>query len=305
MEEQKKTPLAGLILRSQGGFYQVRTDAGDLRCRGRGRFRKEDTQLVVGDRVLVEPTEEGSGFITGLEPRKNSLIRPPVANIDRLALVVSSTQPAPNLLIIDQLTAIAARRQIPVVLVFTKADLADTGPLAEIYRKAGYPVFQVDSLSGAGTAEAGALFARGITAFCGNSGAGKSSLLNAIFPELGLATGGISRKLGRGRHTTRHVELFPTGQGGYIADTPGFSAIDFLQFERMPAQELELCFPEFEGRRERCRFTGCSHRVEKGCAVLAAVQAGEIPKSRHESYCAIYGELKTLKEWELKKEGTP
>ncbi len=302
MEHQEKETMEGLILRSQGGFYQVRTqEAGELQCRGRGRFRKEDTQLVVGDRVQVAPTQEGCGFITGLLPRKNSLIRPPVANIDRLALVVSSTQPAPNLLVIDKLTAIAARREIPAVLIFTKSDLADTTALAALYEKAGYPTFQVDSLSGAGTAEVGKLFAQGITAFCGNSGAGKSSLLNAIFPELGLATGGISRKLGRGRHTTRHVELFPTGQGGYIADTPGFSAVEFLQFQRMPAQELDRCFPEFEDHRENCRFTGCSHRVEKGCAVLAALEAGEIARSRHESYCAIYEELKTLKEWELPK----
>lgn len=298
MEDAK---YKGLILRSQGGFYQVLTGTGELQCRGRGRFRKEDTQLVVGDRVEVQPTGEGSGFITGLMPRKNFLIRPPVANIDRLAMVVSSTQPAPNLLVIDKLTAIAARRGIPVVLVFTKVDLADTSALAELYGKAGYPVFQVDSLSGEGTQAVGELLAEGITAFCGNSGAGKSSLLNAIFPGLGLATGGISRKLGRGRHTTRHVELFPTGQGGYIADTPGFSAVEFLQFERMPARELAECFPEFEAYRGECRFTGCSHRVEKGCAVVAAVERGEIAKSRHQSYCAIYEELQTLKEWETAK----
>lgn len=299
LEEEK---FEGLILRSQGGFYQVLTQgAGELSCRGRGRFRKDATQLVVGDRVLVQATEEGSGFITDLLPRKNSLIRPPVANIDRLAMVVSSTQPAPNLLVIDKLTAIAARRKIPVVLVFTKADLADTTGLAALYEKAGYPVFQVDSLSGTGTAAVGELFATGITAFCGNSGAGKSSLLNAIFPELMLATGGISRKLGRGRHTTRHVELFATGRGGYIADTPGFSAVEFLQFERMPAGELAGCFPEFGEYVDGCRFTGCSHRVEKGCAVVAAVAAGEIAESRHRSYCAIYEELKTLKEWELGK----
>lgn len=302
LEQREHEQYEGLILRSQGGFYQVRLDTGgELQCRGRGRFRKEETQLVVGDRVVVQPTEEESGFITGLLPRKNHLIRPPVANIDRLVLVVSSTQPAPNLLVIDKLTAIAARREIPVVLVFTKADLADTADLAELYAGAGYPVYQADSLSGRGTAPVGEACARGITAFCGNSGAGKSSLLNAIFPELGLATGGISRKLGRGRHTTRHVELFPTGRGGYIADTPGFSAVEFLQFERMPAGELAGCFPEFIPHMGGCRFTGCSHRVEKGCKVLEAVAAGEIAESRHQSYCTIYEELQTLKEWELRR----
>ena len=300
MEQKEPCALTGLILRSQGGFYQVRTSAGELRCRGRGRFRKEATQLLVGDQVEVQPTEEGAGFITGLAPRKNFLIRPPVANLDRLVLVVSAADPAPNLLVVDKLTAIAARRGIPAALVFTKADLADTANLAAIYRGAGYPVCQVNSLTGEGIPQVRALFQGGLSAFCGNSGAGKSTLLNALYPKLQLATGEISRKLGRGRHTTRHVELFPTGDGGYIADTPGFSAVEFLQFEKMPAAALEDCFPEFGPYREKCRFTGCSHRVEKGCAVLAAVEEGKIPESRHQSYRAIYEELRGVKEWELK-----
>ena len=300
MEQKEPCALTGLILRSQGGFYQVRTSAGELRCRGRGRFRKEATQLLVGDKVEVQPTEEGAGFITGLAPRKNFLIRPPVANLDRLVLVVSAADPAPNLLVVDKLTAIAARRGIPAALVFTKPDLADTANLAAIYRGAGYPVCQVNSLTGEGIPQVRALFQGGLSAFCGNSGAGKSTLLNALYPELQLATGEISRKLGRGRHTTRHVELFPTGDGGYIADTPGFSAVEFLQFEKMPAAALEDCFPEFGPYREKCRFTGCSHRVEKGCAVLAAVEEGKIPESRHQSYRAIYEELRGVKEWELK-----
>ncbi len=300
MEQKEPCALTGLILRSQGGFYQVRTSAGELRCRGRGRFRKEATQLLVGDQVEVQPTEEGAGFITGLAPRKNFLIRPPVANLDRLVLVVSAADPAPNLLVVDKLTAIAARRGIPAALVFTKPDLADTANLAAIYRGAGYPVCQVNSLTGEGIPQVRALFQGGLSAFCGNSGAGKSTLLTALYPELQLATGEISRKLGRGRHTTRHVELFPTGDGGYIADTPGFSAVEFLQFEKMPAAALEDCFPEFGPYREKCRFTGCSHRVEKGCAVLAAVEEGKIPESRHQSYRAIYEELRGVKEWELK-----
>ena len=300
MEQKEPCALTGLILRSQGGFYQVRTSAGELRCRGRGRFRKEATQLLVGDQVEVQPTEEGAGFITGLAPRKNFLIRPPVANLDRLVLVVSAADSAPNLLVVDKLTAIAARRGIPAALVFTKSDLADTANLAAIYRGAGYPVCQVNSLTGEGIPQVRALFQGGLSAFCGNSGAGKSTLLNALYPKLQLATGEISRKLGRGRHTTRHVELFPTGDGGYIADTPGFSAVEFLQFEKMPAAALEDCFPEFGPYREKCRFTGCSHRVEKGCAVLAAVEEGKIPESRHQSYRAIYEELRGVKEWELK-----
>ena len=158
----------------------------------------------------------------------------------------------------------------------------------------------MDSPARQGTEAVRGAFATGITAFCGNSGAGKSTLLNALFPQLALPTAEISQKLGRGRHTTRHVELYPTGQGGYIADTPGFSAVDFLRFERMTAAQLAGCFPDFAPYRQRCRFPGCSHRVEKGCAVLEAVEAGEVSASRHQSYCAIYEELRGVKEWELK-----
>lgn len=298
METRDKL-LPGLILRSQGGFYLVRTEAGDYQCRGRGRFRKEAIQLLVGDRVTVQPTGPDTGSIVEIDERENFLIRPPVANLTRLALVVSAAQPAPNLFVVDKLTAIAARRDIPVEMVFTKSDLADTEALAEIYRKCGFPVYRVDSLSGEGVSKVREAFADGVTAFCGNSGAGKSTLLSALFPKLELATGEISRKLGRGRHTTRHVELFPTGEGGYIADTPGFSAVDLLRFERMTADQLADCFPEFASYQADCRFTGCSHRVEKGCAVIEAVECGDIPKSRHQSYCAIYEELREIKDWEL------
>lgn len=294
--------MLGLILRSQGGFYQVRAEDGtEYQCRGRGRFRREETQLLVGDRVTVQVTGPDTGFIVEIAGRENFLVRPPVANLTRLALVVSATQPAPNLLVVDKLTAIAARRRIPVELVFTKSGLADTAALAELYAKSGFPVYRVDSLSGEGIPQVRDAFAQGVTAFCGNSGAGKSTLLNALYPQLGLATGEISRKLGRGRHTTRHVELFPTGEGGYIADTPGFSAVELLRYERMTADRLAECFPEFSKYTADCRFTGCSHRVEKGCAVLAAVESGEIPKSRHQSYRAIYEELKDIKDWQLEE----
>lgn len=298
METQDKL-ISGLILRSQGGFYQVRTDEGEVQCRGRGRFRKEAVRLLVGDRVTVQPTGPDTGSIVEIDKRDNFLIRPPVANLTRLALVVSAAQPAPNLLVVDKLTAIAARRGIPIQLVFTKSDLADTAALADIYRKSGFPVYRVDSLSGEGIPAVREAFAQGVTAFCGNSGAGKSTLLSALYPQLDLATGEISRKLGRGRHTTRHVELFPTAAGGYIADTPGFSAVDLLRFERMTADKLAECFPEFAPYAADCRFAGCSHRVEKGCAVIRAVESGEIPGSRHQSYRAIYEELREIKDWQL------
>ena len=291
-------------MRSLGGFYTVISEDGTkTECRGRGIFRRDATTLLVGDRCRFEPTEPGCGSITAIEPRKNTLQRPPVANLDRLAMVISLADPAPNALVIDQLTAIAARRDIPVVMIFTKPDLADPIPWVEIYRKAGYPTAVVNNRTGKGLTEAAALLKGGITAFCGNSGAGKSSLMNGLYPELNLATGEISKKLGRGRHTTRHVELFPDGHGGWLCDTPGFSALEFVKAEPMPAVELAECFPEMEKYKDHCRYTGCSHRTEQGCAVLEAVREGLIPESRHRSYAAIYNELKELKEWELAKMG--
>lgn len=274
--------------------------ASEVTCRARGVLRKDDmSSPMVGDRVTVELSEDGSGSVAAVAPRKNSLLRPPVANLDRLVLVVSCAEPAPNTLIIDKLTAIACRRDIPVELVFTKVDLAAPDIYAELYRRAGYPVFEVNSLTGEGVEPLRARLGSGLSVFCGNSGAGKSSLLNALFPGLGLATAAISKKLGRGKHTTRHVELFDSGLGGYIADTPGFSAVEFLQFERMAARELEQCFPEFTGLPERCRYTGCSHTAERDCAVRGAVEEGAISESRYQSYRMIYEELKQVKEWEL------
>lgn len=294
--------MEGLILRSLGGFYTVRCEDGTLvECRGRGLFRKEEITLLVGDHCTFEITEPGHGSITAIFPRQNFLLRPPIANLSRLALIVSLAQPAPNALVLDQLCAIAAHRSIPVVLLFTKPDLAPHEEWVSLYEKAGYPTAVVNNRTGEGAAQAADLLREGITAFCGNSGAGKSSLLNTLFPALSLPTGDISQKLGRGRHTTRHVELYSNGVGGWIADTPGFSAIEFSRCERMLASNLAECFPDFRECLPHCRFNGCSHRTEQGCAVCEAVRAGAISESRHHSYCAIYEELKDIKEWELLK----
>lgn len=294
------TERQGLITKSLDGFYWVKSGEEELVCRGRGLFRRDDVVLLVGDRVTARPTGPGEGSIVSLLPRVNSLVRPPVANIGRLALIVSCADPVPNLYVLDKLTAIAARRGIPVLLVFTKCDLADPAPFAGIYRRAGYPVRCVSSATGEGRQDVKDALSGGVTVFCGNSGVGKSSLLNLLYPGLRQEVGETSKKLGRGRHTTRCVQLFPDGAGGYVADTPGFSSVDFLQYERMTAAGLQDCFPEFAPYRDRCQFTGCSHRTEKGCAVLAAVEAGAIPPSRHESYRMLYEELKDVKEWELK-----
>ena len=292
--------VRGLIVKALGGFYYVKPDDTDeiIECRARGLFRKNEITPLVGDHVLIEITENSLGYVVEIVDRKNSLIRPPVANIECLVLVVSFTDPKPNYLVIDKLTAIASKRDIPVVLVFTKTDLYFDESYIETYKKAGYKVYSVDSLSNQGVDELKPLFNSGIYVFCGNSGVGKSSLLNAIFPSLELKTGDISKKLGRGRHTTRHVELYSTGNG-YIADTPGFSAIEFLQFEKMLCEDLQYCFPEINDRMENCKFTGCSHTKEKGCAIIDAVNNGEVARSRYDSYCTIYEELKQVKKWEL------
>ena len=297
-ESRPMEQLEGRIVKATGGFYYVQTDQERLECRARGLFRKEGTTPYVGDLVQVEPTQPGQGYLVGIAPRKNSLVRPPLANIDRLALVVSTTQPEPNALVLDTMLAIACRREIPALLLFTKSDLCRRGELAAVYRGAGFPVVEVSSKTGEGLEEVRGLLQGGLVALSGNSGAGKSSLLNALFPGLQLPTAAISDKLGRGRHTTRHVELYPLPGGGWVADTPGFSAVELEQYGLMTKDQLQYCFPEFEPYLLQCRFTGCSHTKEKGCAVLEAVERGEIAPGRHQSYCALYDQLKEIKEWD-------
>ena len=293
--------MEGLIIRSLGGFYTVESGDGTrTECRGRGIFRKDATTLLVGDRCTFEPTEPGCGSITAIAPRKNILQRPPVANLDRLALVVSLADPAPNALVLDQLTAIAARKNIPVVLIFTKPDLADPAPWTAIYQKAGYPTAVVNNRTGEGAEDAARLLRGGITAFCGNSGAGKSSLLNTLYPALRLATGEISKKLGRGRHTTRHVELFDLGGGTYLIDTPGFASFDMEAAEPVLCRDLQYDFPEFGPYLGQCRFQDCAHLKEPDCAVRAAVEAGDIEQSRYESYLRLYEKSSQIKIWEIK-----
>ena len=227
-------------------------------------------------------------------------MRPPLANVDTFAVVASVADPAPNTLVIDKLMAIACHKNISPILVVTKCDLGGPDALAGIYRTAGMPVFTVSKADGSGLDTLRQrLSAGGITAFSGNSGVGKSSLLNRLDGRLSIATGETSRKLGRGRHTTRHVELYAFGDG-YIADTPGFSAVELERYEVIRKEELAGCFSEFAQYSKACKFTGCSHTVEKGCAVLEAVRAGLVHPSRHASYCVMYEDAKKIKEWELK-----
>ena len=293
---QTGSVLTGTIIKAIGGLYTVESPSGVFDFRARGIFRNRGQSPMVGDRVQVK-----NGVIDQLLPRKNNLIRPPLANLDQLLFVVSMYKPAPNLLLLDKFIAIAEYKQITPILVVTKADLEDPAPLVEIYQKAGIPVYVVEYAIPR-TVDAVAACLRGkVSAFTGNSGAGKSTLLNAIDASLQLETGSISEKLGRGRHTTRHAQLYPVQGGGYVADTPGFSTFETNQYDIIRKEELAGCFREFVPYLGQCRFQDCSHTAERNCALRQAVEDGEIPRSRYESYCRMFEEAKGLKEWELKK----
>lgn len=293
------TKQSGLILQSIGGFYYVETADAVYECKARGAFRKDGITPLSGDRVTVATNEDGTGVLEEILPRRNVLVRPPVANLDCLAIVASVTEPRPNLQLLDKLIAIAENMAIEPIVIITKSDLDDTAALESIYRGAGFPLFVVTNTS-ATSAQTLKTFLQGkITAFTGNSGVGKSSLLNLIDPALCRETGEISKKLGRGRHTTRSVTLFPLSGGGYLADTPGFSALDIERTQPIDKDDLFDCFREFEPYFGKCRFSGCSHIHEPDCAIRAAVSAGEVAPSRYDSYVAMYEEAKTRKPWEV------
>ena len=291
--------LNGIIIKGVCGLYSVETADGILACKARGIFRKEGVKPLAGDRVTVE-TDGVSAAITVIAPRKNSLNRPPVANIDKLVIVSGAVSPVPNLQLIDRLTAAAAYKGITPVVVFSKCDLADVSRYVNIYRHAGFVSFGFSAVTGEGLAQFDAVFDGGVCALTGNSGAGKSTLLNRLCPALELETAEVSKKLGRGRHTTRAVELYKV-LGGYIADTPGFSSFDFDGGGFIPKYDLPDCFPELAEYKDACKFTGCSHVSEKGCAVLEALQAGKLEPTRHESYKVMYAEAKAVPDWQLKK----
>lgn len=284
-------------MHSISGFYYVEAAGFVYECKAKGAFRKDKTAPLVGDRVLFEPDGE-KGFIIRIEPRKNYLVRPPIANLDKLFIVASADRPKPNLYVIDKLTAFAVYHKIEPVIVFSKTDLADISPLADAYIQAGFSVFACSAVSGEGMELLSDAIATGINAFSGNSGVGKSSILNYFLPDLSLETNEISDKLGRGKHTTRSVKLYRY-RDGCIADTPGFSSIDFEENgERIMKEDLAACFPEFEAYTSDCRFfPSCSHTVDKGCAVVKAVHDGQISFQRHQSYCRMYDEVKGFKHW--------
>ncbi len=290
----------GIITKITGGFYYVEAAEKTYECKARGVFRKRGCSPLVGDYVSVDvPDNDGYCSIESITERKNSLVRPALANLDVLVIVSSVVEPNINTYIIDKMICAAVDKKIEPVVVFSKTDLKSCNKYIEIYRKAGIKAVEYSSVNGKGIDEIKALLSGKISAFSGNSGVGKSTLLNALFPQLELKTGEISDKLGRGRHTTRTVELFKCF-GGYIADTPGFSTVDLDRYEIIHKDNLQFCFPEFSEYIGQCKFTSCAHVCEKGCAVIQALEDGKISKSRHDSYVKMYNEVKDIKDWQMK-----
>lgn len=288
----------GRIEKALSGFYYVNTGEEILQCRARGKFRRQGLNPLVGDWAEALPLGNGEGMIEAIEPRKNQFDRPAAANIDQLVIIASGAIPVTDPYLIDRISAIAALKGCQILVVLNKCDLDAAEELYRLYRASAIPVLRVSAATGEGMQELRAAISGKLNAFTGNSGVGKSSILNSLLPELALPVGEVSKALGRGRHTTRHVELFSLGNDTYVIDTPGFSSFetDELNFELK--ERLPETFPEFAPYLGNCRFVGCKHVKEKGCAVLEAVKRGDIPTGRHKSYVRLYEELKNLKDWE-------
>jgi len=293
--------LTGRIIRSISGFYDVQTASGLVNCRARGILRKDGQSPLTGDMVEIT-VERGKGMVERILPRRNRFVRPAVANLDALVVFAANVNPVTEPFLIDRVAAIAGDQEVPVVLCINKCDLDPALDLAKIYRSAGFTVICASAQTGEGVEELRALLRGKLTAFTGNSGVGKSSMLNRLCPELDLPVGEVSEKLGRGRHTTRHVELYMLDEGTYVADTPGFSSFDTDQMDVILKENLQYAFPDFGPYIGQCQFHDCSHRKEPGCAVVNAVEAGELERTRYDSYLRLYEKASQIKTWEIKQE---
>ena len=291
--------MTGRIIRSISGFYDVQTSNGVVTCRARGALRRGNASPLTGD--TVEITAEGKkGMVERILPRKNRFVRPAVANVDALVVFAANVNPVTEPFLIDRVAAIAGDQEVAVYLCVNKCDLDPAIDLVRIYSHAGIPVIRASAETGEGVEELRELIRGKLVAFTGNSGVGKSSMLNRLRPELELPTGEVSEKLGRGRHTTRHVELYDLGEDTFVVDTPGFSSFDTDQMDVILKENLQYAFPDFGAYLGQCQFHDCSHRKEPGCAVRAAVEAGDLEKSRYDSYLRLYDKASLIKEWELK-----
>ncbi|MBQ6839368.1 MAG: ribosome small subunit-dependent GTPase A [Oscillospiraceae bacterium] len=289
----------GRILNSISGFYNVQTPEGVITCRGRGSLRKGGESPLTGDLVQIT-VEHGKGMVERILPRRNRFIRPAVANVDALVIFAANVNPVTEPFLIDRVAAIAGDQEVPVILCVNKCDLDPAIDLVRIYEKAGFPVIRASAETGEGVEELRELLRGKLTAFTGNTGVGKSSMLNRLCPQLHLATGEVSEKLGRGRHTTRHVELYCLEEDTYVADTPGFSSFDTDQMDVLLKENLQYAFPDFAPYIGTCQFHDCSHRSEPGCKVREAVEADNIEKTRYDSYLRLYEKSSQIKLWELK-----
>jgi len=286
-----------MILKSIGGFYYVRSGDSIIECKAKGKFRKLSLSPIAGD--LVETEFDGStNVISEVKKRKNRFVRPPVANLDLMVIVISTVDPSPNYLVIDKLCAIARYKGVDVAMVVTKSDIAEYESVVRVYEKAGYRVFTTGEDDSEELDRIREYMKGKLCVFSGNSGVGKSTLLNKLFPDLDLETGETSKKLGRGKHTTRRVEIYEI-DGCLVADTPGFSSIELDYDNYISKEDLQNCFIEFESYIGKCRFADCAHVGERDCRIKDAVKEGKIPLSRYESYAALYERQKNIKEWEL------
>ena len=289
----------GRIVRSISGFYDVQTPKGMVSCRARGILRKVGQTPLTGDMVEIT-VERGKGMVEKILPRKNCFVRPAVANMDALVVFAANVNPVTEPFLIDRVAAIAGDQEVQVYLCVNKCDLDPAQDLVKIYTHAGFPVIRASAETGEGVEELRDLIRGKLVAFTGNSGVGKSSILNRLCPELELPTGEVSEKLGRGRHTTRHVELYDLGENTFVADTPGFSSFDTDQMDVILKENLQYAFPDFGKYIGKCQFHDCSHRREPGCAVRTALEAGEIESTRYDSYLRLYEKAAQIKQWEIK-----
>ena len=286
----------GVVIKGVGGNYDVACEGQILRCRASAKIKHQKNLLAAGEYVELRLTDDG-GYITERLPRRNGLIRPAIANIDQLVILCSQAPPVTDPYLIDKVTVVALYQGIQPVILLNKSDLHDSVDLYHAYQKAGFPVLRASAVTGEGVEEVKAMLAGKISAFTGNSAIGKSSILNRIDSRFGLQVGDMSEKIARGRHTTRHVELFQLDNGGFVADTPGFSTFDAVRMEKLTKENLQQYFPEIDRFFAQCRFSDCKHIKEPGCVVREAVEQGEIAKSRYESYCMLYEEVAAQKLW--------